>query len=250
MLLQKVLHAVSLATIIPSENNITAIAGEEFNLNCTAAVGSRRVSTPSITWFSPNSTVINSMTTPKGLVLERSNTTDIFISTLRFTPVQSLHMGNYTCHVQFGQSNESSSIYLNVIGNSNIIMLHISHVNIRTLAPTIEARLSRVQPIAGESFILNCSVYGAENLNSNKTYQWMKNRTHNSIIIVRETSSTLNFSSFSLSDAGVYTCRVIVSSDYLDNILSVQNSTQLDVQSKPFILFIIHAYIHHPCSYI
>ena len=144
------------------------------------------MSTPSITWFSPNSTVINSMTTPKGLVLERSNTTDIFISTLRFTPVQSLHMGNYTCHVQFGQSNESSSIYLNVIGNSNIIMLHISHVNIRTLAPTIEARLSRVQPIAGESFILNCSVYGAENLNSNKTYQWMKKTEHIIVLLLLE----------------------------------------------------------------
>ena len=89
----------------------------------------------------------------------------------------------------------------------------------------------KAEPIAGLSYNLTCSVQGAENLDSNMTYEWIKNETP----IIGETSSTLSFSPFRLSEAGIYMCRVYVSSDYLDNDLSAYSSTTLNVRSKPLL---------------
>ena len=64
------------------------------------------------------------------------------------------------------------------------------------------------------------------------TYQWTKNGTQT----IRDSSSILTFSPLKLSDAGMYTCRVDISSDYLDSTLSAHNSIPLNVQSKLFKL--------------
>lgn len=124
----------------------------------------------------------------------------------------------------------------------------ISHVNITAcqlnLAPIVEARLlGEGNPIVGESFILTCSVHGAEKLSSNMTYQWTRIETH----IISSMVSTLTFSPFKLSDAGNYICTVNISSEYLDNILSAHSSTQLNVESK---CLLSHACICHPYYYI
>ena len=87
------------------------------------------------------------------------------------------------------------------------------------------------EPIAGQSYNLTCSVQGAENLNSNMTYQWIKNETFG----ITESSSTLSFSPIRLSDAGFYMCKVTVSSDYLDDKLFANNSIQRNVRSKPIL---------------
>ena len=99
-------------------------------------------------------------------------------------------------------------------------------------APKIQIMITgsdKVKPIAGQSYNLTCSVQGAKNLDSSITYQWIKND------IIRQNSSTLSFSPLRLSDAGVYTCRVTVSSDYLDNDLTANSSISLNISSKPLL---------------
>ena len=58
-------------------------------------------------------------------------------------------------------------------------------------------------PIAGQSYTLTCSVSGA----STTTYQWRKNGT-----MMSQTGPTLSFSPLRFTDAGQYTCEVIVNS--------------------------------------
>ena len=100
-------------------------------------------------------------------------------------------------------------------------------------APKIQIMITgsdKAEPIAGQSYNLTCSVLGAENLDSSINYQWIKND------IIRQNSSTLSFSPLRLSDAGVYTCRVTVSSDYLDNDLTANSSILLNISSKPLLI--------------
>lgn len=87
----------------------------------------------------------------------------------------------------------------------------------------------KAEPIAGQGYNLTCSVLGADNLDSNMIYEWIKHETFN------KSSSTLSFSPLRLSDAGVYTCRVTVSSDYLHNDLTANSSISLNISSKPLL---------------
>ena len=75
------------------------------------------MSVPIIMWSGPNGAIMET-NSPEGVLLQNSNTSDTYTSTLKFIPLRALHEGNYTCQVQFQQSNESSSIYLNVTGKN------------------------------------------------------------------------------------------------------------------------------------
>ena len=59
-------------------------------------------------------------------------------------------------------------------------------------------------PTAGQSYTLTCSVSGV----SVTTYQWRKDDS----VIQGQTTEMLSFSPLRLSDAGQYTCEVIVNS--------------------------------------
>jgi hypothetical protein len=101
------------------------------------------------------------------------------------------------------------------------------------IAPEIKIMLigsDEAEPIAGQSYNLTCNVQGAKNLDSNITYHWTNNGILN---VIRQTFSILSFLPLRLSDAGFYMCRITVSSDYLDNDLTANSSTSLNVQSKP-----------------
>ena len=111
-------HTASLATITSSGSDT---AGKVYRLHCTAAVGSEAATVPIIMWSGPNG-IMEQMSTPRGVMLERTNTSHSFTSTLKFSPLEVLHKGNYTCRVHFRGNDESSYIYVNVTGR-----LHLFH---------------------------------------------------------------------------------------------------------------------------
>ena len=86
-----------------------------------------------------------------------------------------------------------------------------------------------VTPTLQESYTLTCSVSGAQNLNPIISYQWIK---YNGIQkeVVTDTN-TLSFQHLRLSDAGQYICSANVSSDYLDETVSVILSQDVKLQS-------------------
>ena len=77
--------------------------------------------------------------------------------------------------------------------------------DVPTTPPMIAVALSGDgTPTAGQSYTLTCSVSGV----SVTTYQWRKDDS----VIQGQTTEMLSFSPLRLSDAGQYTCEVIVNS--------------------------------------
>ena len=77
--------------------------------------------------------------------------------------------------------------------------------------------------IGGQGFSLSCVVSGAENLSPTITYNWIKD--NGTRILVDSHRSVLSFPSLRLSDAGQYSCQVIVDSPYLRDNLDVTSTT-------------------------
>ena len=73
----------------------------------------------------------------------------------------------------------------------------------------------------GDKFNITCSVSGLVHLNPVFTYQW----TNNSDGFMLTTNSIISFPSLTLYDAGEYTCKVSVSSDYFvgRNVTGMKN---------------------------
>ena len=86
-------------------------------------------------------------------------------------------------------------------------------------------------PVFGQDYILTCGIIGAENLNPSMTYQWTKdiggNRTQ-----IRTNFNSTSFSPLRLSDAGQYTCHIIVESPYIYNTTIVTASHNVTLESK------------------
>ena len=76
--------------------------------------------------------------------------------------------------------------------------------------------------IGGQGFSLSCVVSGAENLNPIITYNWIKD--NGTQIVVDSHGSVLSLPSLRLSDAGQYSCQVIVNSPYLRDNLDVTST--------------------------
>ena len=93
-------------------------------------------------------------------------------------------------------------------------------------APPVSVQIDNIvsTTTAGENYLLTCSVLGAENLNPTITYRWTKNNG----TLVGENSNTLFFTPLRLSNAGSYICEVIISSNYLTDIIAM-NATSQDV---------------------
>ena len=72
----------------------------------------------------------------------------------------------------------------------------------------------------GESLVLDCAISGANNLEGNIAFQWRgPNRAREESTATRLTLNTVGF-----SDAGIYTCTATVSSPYLNEDIS-ENDT-------------------------
>ena len=89
------------------------------------------------------------------------------------------------------------------------------------------------RPITGQDYVLTCGITGAENLSPNITYQWTKdsgqggNRTQ-----VGTNFNSTSFSPLQLSDAGQYTCHIIVQSPYIYKKMIVTVSQNVTLESK------------------
>ena len=92
----------------------------------------------------------------------------------------------------------------------------------------------KYQPVVGQSYNLTCEINGAGNLNATFSFCWIKNNGTETPI--KASIHTVFFPIFKLSDTGKFTCKVNVSSNYLDNVIAAHNVTHFRAQSKLFHL--------------
>ena len=92
----------------------------------------------------------------------------------------------------------------------------------------------------GQPYTLVCSVLsGLEGLSAVVSYQWTKDngtRSH-----LGANSNTLSFPSLRLSDAGSYTCEIMVNSNHLLKQATIRTATQVKVSSKCSLKTIMHS---------
>ncbi len=88
-------------------------------------------------------------------------------------------------------------------------------------------------PMAGQSFSLTCSLSGGASLQPTLSYQWM--REGGSLMT---STATLNFDTLYLSDAGQYSCQVILTSSQLEGEHTVAAHYTVEFMSKSLRLYI------------
>ncbi|XP_064387176.1 uncharacterized protein LOC135335578 [Halichondria panicea] len=101
------------------------------------------------------------------------------------------------------------------------------------VAPSITATVtSSGPPMAGQSYTLTCTVTGGEALNPTISYQWFEGSSTR--VMLPTTSVDLTFDPLHLSDAGQYSCDVIVSSPSLTSDLTASSGVEdLIIQIPP-----------------
>ncbi len=82
-------------------------------------------------------------------------------------------------------------------------------------------------PMAGQSFSLTCSLSGGASLQPTLFYQWT--REGGSLMT---STATLNFDTLYLSDAGQYSCQVILTSSQLEGEHTVAAHYTIEFRSK------------------
>ena len=102
------------------------------------------------------------------------------------------------------------------------MMCCVFHIAVPTLSVNVTSKGSIIT--GGQAFSLKCTISGPEALNSILTYQWTKNNSTGRMQVVGSNTSTLSFSSLRLSDAGQYSCQVIVTSQYLRDVFNVTSA--------------------------
>ncbi len=85
--------------------------------------------------------------------------------------------------------------------------------------------------MAGQSYTLTCTVTGAEALTPTISYQWFEETSPR--VMLSTTSANLTFDPLNLSDAGQYSCDVIVSSPFVTSDLTASSGVEdLIIQSE------------------
>ena len=85
----------------------------------------------------------------------------------------------------------------------------------------------------GHNTSLTCMVDGLNgNLNASVTYQWSK--ANKILTQIRTLSPDLSFAPLRLSDAGNYTCQVLVDSNHLNRSINVATFKLVYVESESF----------------
>ena len=176
-------------------------------------------------WYFPNGSVI----------LEGRNHTTFFVSrgdnrTVNLNHVDSGNVsspsGRFCCEVPnaSGFDQTQCALLSELKKNNNdvfIIFLYFIIIAVPTLLVNITSKGSIIT--GGQAFSLKCTISGVEALNPILTYQWIKSNSTGRMQVGSNTS-TLSFSSLRLSDAGQYSCQVIVSSFYLRDALNVTSA--------------------------
>ena len=81
---------------------------------------------------------------------------------------------------------------------------------------------------AGEEYTLTCSVMEVENLDATIDTVWTLPNGR----VVESTTDQLHLNPLRVSDGGVYTCRVNISSLFLNSTISSSGSYSVTVKSK------------------
>lgn len=127
----------------------------------------------------------------------------------------------------------SKSVELSVNGKVFVVAvgLLIVYYTVFAIVPTITVQITdgEVTPSIGHGYTLTCSISGAENLNDTLPYYEWRSRGQ----LLSSNSSTLHFYSLKLSDAGRYTCQASVTSNYLHEPITMVESHNLVIKSKP-----------------
>ena len=102
-----------------------------------------------------------------------------------------------------------------------------------SIVPQIAARIFNevVSTNGQQHYNLTCAVSGAKSLNAILTYEWTKNIGGNQTK-VGGNFKFLTFSPVRLSNAGQYTCHVMVQSPYLHNELFANVSERVILESE------------------
>ncbi len=98
-------------------------------------------------------------------------------------------------------------------------------------------------PMAGQSFSLTCSLTGGASLQPTLSYQWT--REGGSLMT---STATLNFDTLYLSDAGQYSCQVILTSSQLEGQHTVAAHYSIHFTSKCNLY--IYVYVMFPIQHM
>ena len=175
-----------------------------------------------------------------------SISTNSSASQLVFDPLQASHEGTITCQVTVENIlwMKSYSVIVNgerlAIVNSPIQYYTLPLYVYCTTAPTILVSISESGTLAiGRHFTLICSISGLNNLaNLSILYQWSKK--NGTLMQAGTNSSIFTFSSLRLSDAGQYTCQVIINSIHLFKDIVSNKSYYLNLESEFWIHKVIN----------
>ena len=231
LVLDKLFFVGGVSISIPSD---TPVAGESYTLECSAG-GSQA---DNFQWLKGPPDGRTPVVASGSITI---SSTSGNISQLQFRPVQQSDNGTYSCNATTnGLTLSSESVMINVNGIvfPHIIqycMLHYYYFFFYFSAPPVSVQISDsgATPAAGESYQLNCSVPGAENLNPTTTYRWTRN-SGSGQTQVGANSNTLSFTPLRLADAASYACEVTISSSYLtgDIVAMAINPQDIRIQSE------------------
>ena len=107
-----------------------------------------------------------------------------------------------------------------------VVVVHLLFITMMFTELVVEGTPSGI-PMAGQSFSLTCSLTGGASLQPTLSYQWT--REGGSLMT---STATLNFDTLYLSDAGQYSCQVILTSSQLEGEHTVAAHYTIEFMSK------------------
>ena len=183
------------------------------------------------------------------LSIQTSGNFSTFTLDLTFTPLRQAHDGDYVCTANLATFTDSYSTEVLTIGKLNLKVKLYGHA-VETVSlpskllwplapkfelvivilcfiytvPLVEVHISGGGVVEfGESLVLDCVISGVNNLEGNIAFQWRgPNRAREESTSTRLTLSTVDF-----SDAGIYTCTATVSSPYLNEDISANDTVSV-----------------------
>ena len=99
-------------------------------------------------------------------------------------------------------------------------------------AITIQITANKIPVVGQVGYTLTCKIIGANNLNPDITYHWIKNNGIDSETQIGNNSNTLFFHLLRYSDAGLYGCQVDIESTYLNGPISFNSSRNISIHGK------------------
>ena len=108
-------------------------------------------------------------------------------------------------------------------------MINSLHIIAPPITAMVTANLNTPLMVGQTNNTLTCDVSGADNLNLMITYQWTRN-DGTTQTQVGTNSNTLILSPLQLSDAGDYSCRIVLT--LLNNAVTAANVQSVTIQGK------------------